>query len=325
MINDKNQMSQSNYTIHDLAKYDSDEIKFRDLFLFVWQKKWWIIVITAVFAIASVFYALSIPNEYKATAVVAPASESGGGGLNALAGQLGGLASLAGVNLGNAETTDTVVALELLQSWGFADNFIKKYNLQVPLLGVRGWDRTKKEFIYNENIYNSDQKKWIREAPKGKTVEPTSWELYEKFRKNISISQDNNTGLIKISFSSYSPEYSQIITENLIQEVNEIMKERALKDASKNIDYLQAQINRTPLSDMKNVFYSLIQEQTKTKMLAEVSEEYAFMSVSRALVPEEKSKPRRAFICISITLFGFFLSLVYIFLLNLIVSSKRSD
>ena len=52
-------------------QYD-DEIDLRELFAVLWAGKAKIIVITAVFAIASVIYALSVPNQYKATALLAP-------------------------------------------------------------------------------------------------------------------------------------------------------------------------------------------------------------------------------------------------------------
>ena len=53
-------------------QYD-DEIDLRELFSVLWAGKVKIIAITAVFAVASVIYALSVPNQYKATALLAPA------------------------------------------------------------------------------------------------------------------------------------------------------------------------------------------------------------------------------------------------------------
>ncbi len=78
----------------------NDEIDLRELFSVIWKGKWLIIAITTVFAIASVVFAVLQPNIYKSEALLASASEEQGGGLSALASQFGGLASLAGVNLG---------------------------------------------------------------------------------------------------------------------------------------------------------------------------------------------------------------------------------
>ena len=45
-------------------------------------------------------------------------------------------------------------------------------------------------------------------------------------------------------------------------------------------------------------FYTIIEEQTKNKMVAEASPDYAFVAVSPSMLPEEKSEPNRILICI---------------------------
>jgi len=79
-----------------------------------------------------------------------------------------------------------------------------------------------------------------------------------------------------------------------------------------NIQYLEAQIEKTSIAEMREVFYTIIEEQIKSKMLAEASPEYAFVTVSPAMVPEEKSQPKRALICILGTLLGGMLSVLWV-------------
>ncbi len=90
-----------------------------------------------IFAVASVFFALSKPDIYKASAILAPASSEGGGGINAMAGQLGGLASFAGINLGGVGVDKTALALEILKSRSFIEAFISKHELLVPLMAAK--------------------------------------------------------------------------------------------------------------------------------------------------------------------------------------------
>ena len=63
---------------------------------------------------------------------------------------------------------------------------------------------------------------------------------------------------------------------------------------------------------MRNLFYELIQSQTETMMLANVREEYVFKTIDPATVPEFKSEPKRALICILGTFLGGFLALIYV-------------
>lgn len=63
---------------------------------------------------------------------------------------------------------------------------------------------------------------------------------------------------------------------------------------------------------MQTVFYQLIEEQTKTIMLAEVSKEYVLKTIDPANAPEEKAKPKRALIVVLGTMLGGILSVLIV-------------
>lgn len=301
------------------------EIDLRDLFTILWKGKWIIIAVTALFAVASVTYALYLPNEYKATAVVQPNDNNGGGKLSQLAGQFGGLASLAGIDIGGGDSSDAVIAMEVIQSWGFAEQFIEKHKLAVPLFAAKEWNQSSNKLVLDESIYDESANKWTRPPPKGKTSSPTSWELYEEYKERVDVTQDDKTGLVTISVTFFSPELSKQWVDWLVQDINHYMKEQALKEANKSIKYLEEQISETPVAEIRTVFSELIQEQHKTKMLAQVLDEYVFKTISIAKIPEEKEKPRRAIIAISGTLLGGLLSVLVVIIFGLFNWYKRKQ
>ena len=291
--------------------YD-DEIDLRELFSVVWAGKILIVAITAVFALVSVGYALSLANQYKASAVVSPA-HTGGSSLGAMAGQLGGLASLAGINIGSGESNETQEAMEIMQSWGFMEAFIQTHDLQVPIYAAIGWDKGSNSLKLNSDLYDATSERWlIEDNESGENRAPSSWELYEKFRERVAVSQDKKSGLINISVEYYSPQIAKQWVDLFIITINDYMRARKLEQVNRNIEYLTAQIDKTAIADMREVFYQLVEEQTKSKMLAEASPEYAFVTVSRAMVPEEKSQPKRALVCILGTLLGGMLSVLWV-------------
>ena len=51
-------------------------------------------------------------------------------------------------------------------------------------------------------------------------------------------------------------------------------------------------------------------------MLASVNPEYALKSVNPSMIPDEKSQPRRSIICIGITLFGLFFSVLLVLVMH---------
>ena len=56
--------------------------------------------------------------------------------------------------------------------------------------------------------------------------------------------------------------------------------------------------------DVQEVFFRLIEEQTKTVMLAKVSDEYLLKTLDPAVAPEIKSKPRRSVIVVLSMILG---------------------
>ncbi|MDA9878093.1 Wzz/FepE/Etk N-terminal domain-containing protein [Luminiphilus sp.] len=302
-------------------QYD-DEIDLKELFGVLWAGKILIIAITAIFAIGSVLVALSIPNQYKATAVLAPA-QADGGGLSSALGQLGGLASLAGVSIGAGESTESQIAQEIMKSWSFIESFIAENNLEVEVYAAEGWSKSSRELKIDDDVYDVNAQAWLLEdGDTGELRPPTSWELFERFDEMLSVSQDTKTGLVSVSIEYYSPQIAKDWLDLYMASINKHMQARQVAKVSRNISYLEAQITKTSITEMREVFYTIIEEQTKNKMVAEASPDYAFVAVSSSMVPEQKSKPSRALICILGTIFGAVLATLLVLVRHYAVSSK---
>ena len=290
--------------------YD-DEIDLRELFSVLWAGKKLILTITATFALVSVIYSLALPNQYQASTVMAPAQQESGGLAGAI-GQLGGLASLAGISIGESEGNEAQMAQEIMRSRSFVEAFIKNNSLEVEVFAADGWDSKTNELSIDDDLYDLDSNTWVRNPPSGKPVQPSGWELYEEFLDRYTVTQDKKTGMITVSVEYYSPLYAKEWAEKLVDAINAHMQSRKLQQVNRNIQYLEAQIEKTAIADMREVFYTIIEEQMKSKMLAEASPEYVFETVSPAMVPEEKSQPKRALICVLGTLLGSMLSVLWV-------------
>ena len=299
---------------NQITQFHDDEIDLRELFSVLWAAKKLIVAVTAAFALASVIFAISLPNKYEASALLTPAQDSGSGlsGVLDNLGGLGGLASLAGVEIGGGGGGEAQIAQEILLSWGFVEKFVEENNLAVEVFAADGWDKEKNQLQIDNDLYNIEENRWVRNPPSGKTVNPTSWELYEEFLELVSISTDKKTGLISFSVEYFSPYIAKQWVDQLVVAINQYMQQRKLQMVNTNIEYLEAQIEKTSIARMKEVFYTVIEEQIKNKMLAEASPEYVFVTVSPAMVPEEKSQPKRALICILGLLLGGMLSVVFV-------------
>ena len=293
------------------ANVADDEIDLRELFAAIWQGKWLIIAVTAVFAVASVFYALSLPNIYKSEVLLAPVSEDAG---MKIPGQLGGLAALAGVNLGGLGGDKTGLALEILKSREFLGRFIEKHDLYLPIMAAEGWNRSDNSLVIDADIYDNTNKQWVREVDPPFQPKPSLLETHEELLELLSVSQDKETGMVKLSVQHYSPYLAQQWASSLVQAINDEMRQRELAEAQSSIAYLTEQIEKTNIADVRTMLFSLIEEQTKTVMLANVRDEYVFKTVDPAVVAEKKAKPKRVLIVFTGLILGLMISISSLFL-----------
>ncbi|WP_337220712.1 Wzz/FepE/Etk N-terminal domain-containing protein [Vibrio parahaemolyticus] len=303
-----------------------DKVDLRQLFRALWKGKWIIIVTTFVFALGSVLYSLSLPNIYKADVLLAPAESSNGGGLSKMASQLGGLAALAGVNLGGGESSQADLAMQVMKSRQFIENFINNHNLLVNLMAVEGWDLDNNHLIFDEDVYDQESNQWLRK-PKGlRGAKPSVQEAYEYFSKDIFvINYDKDTGLYNVSIRYFSPYLAQEWVSWLVQDINKVMRERTIAETTQNLSYLNSQLQKTAVADMQSTFYKLIEEQTKSLMLAEVQEEFIFKVIDPAVIPEIKSSPNRILIIFLGVLLGGFLGTFFVIVRDFVINDNIQE
>ncbi|MBE3672548.1 hypothetical protein [Pseudoalteromonas distincta] len=272
--------------------------------------KWLIIIGTALSACLSVVIAVNQPNTYTSQVFMSPVSKSENGGLSNLAGQFGGLASMAGISLGGG---------------GFLQNFISDRELMPDLIALESWDSEENKPVYNSNLYNSDEKTWTRQPPAGKSIIPTAWEGYNKLLSQINIMFLKKKGLIELKVTTVSPELSVNIAKWLIEDLNQFWRAKDKKEAEEAIAYLKNQASKTNVSELRKVFYELIADQTRTKLLSSVGDYHLLKPLSPVVYPEEKSGPSRALICVGITFFGGLLTLILALVLTLRTRKSENE
>ncbi|MBE0369302.1 Wzz/FepE/Etk N-terminal domain-containing protein [Pseudoalteromonas aurantia] len=301
----------------------SHEIDLSEILRALYQGKIIIILCSLVFSVSGVYYALSLPNIYKATVLLSPVEEAQGGMLNGLKSDLGGLASIAGVNLGGSGGNKSALALQILQSRGFLNQFVDKYDLKPILMATNGWELSANKLMYNSNVYDINTEQWIREVSPPRKSVPGIQEVYEHIlSKNLTVVEDKKKDLVWLSITHFSPVVAKDLVDKLVIEINARMQEDDIKQATTKIDYLKKTLNETSIADMQKIFYQLIEQQEQTKMLALTQSQYVFRTIDPAILPDIKDGPKRALICIGFSLFGFLLSLMIVLFRHFVIYKK---
>lgn len=257
---------------------DYDPIDVRVLIARLWARRWWIVASVIVCtAIAATVAYISTPI-YRAVMVLVPAGSERGGmgaGLGQALGQLGGLASLAGINVSSGDL-ETEESLAVLRSRQFTETFIQDLNL-IPVLFADRWDEA--------------QGTW----QEGKKP-PTPAEAYKYFDKKVrSAMQDKKTGLVSVQVEWRDREQAAAWANELVRRLNSEMRNRAIAKADASIGFLEKELTGTTTVASREAVGRLIEGQIKQRMIANVQQEYAFRVVDRAMAPDARDfvRPQR--------------------------------
>ena len=306
----------------DNNKQFNDEIDYKELLAVLWLNKKFIVTFSTFAALVSVLYSLSLTNYYTAQTLLAPTISSSSSGLLS---QYAGLASMAGVNLPQAQggTKDqTDVALNLVKSKRLLDQLMLNESFLPDLLAAKNWNMQTNTVIYDEALYDNKNNKWVRNVSLPFKQIPSSQEALEEFSKLVSVSQSKKTQLITLNVDHLSPVVAQKWSLWIVKDINAILANMEISNSQASIDYLDSQIKITPYSELRTMFYKLIQESTQSMMLAAVNPEYVLTTIDPPVIPEIKSRPTRSSIVIAGILLGAILSILTILVRRYVFSKE---
>jgi uncharacterized protein involved in exopolysaccharide biosynthesis len=223
-----------------------------------------------------------LPRSYRAEVLVAPAGPSGlAGGMPS---GLGGLAALAGVELGDgAARTQEYIAT--LGSDGLARTFIADQNL-LPVLFAQRWDPAAKAWRPGEST-------------------PTLEEGVRLFTRSVvSVELDRKTNLVTLGVRWRAPDVAAAWANSYVARANERLRIEAIREAERSREFLRAELARTSVLETQQAIHRLIQEQINTIMLANVRRDYAFRVIDAAVAPEVPVSPKVPVLVLGGVLFG---------------------
>jgi uncharacterized protein involved in exopolysaccharide biosynthesis len=250
-----------------------------ELFRTLWAGWKWIVGGALLIALIAGAVGFLMTPIYRSTTVLTPANtdrNSLGGSLGSALGSLGGLAALADLGLGSSGAA-TDEALAVLRSRQFADEFIADRQL-MPVFFDSKWD--------------AQNRRW--NVPEGK--QPTAAMAFKYFDRNVrSVTEDKKTGLVTLQVDWKDPKLAAIWANDLVKRLNAEMQRRALSQADASLGYLQKELAATNVLETRTAINRLIETQINRRMVANVTEEFAFRVVDRAVPsdPTDKVRPRK--------------------------------
>jgi uncharacterized protein involved in exopolysaccharide biosynthesis len=269
------------------------------------------VVLGVVFLLAiggGLAYALLAPKTYRAKVVLAVVSQDSGG-LSAMLGQFGSLASLAGIggmSLGGSSSTEPVA---VLSSREFVRGFIEEGNL-LPELFHDKWD--------------ASSERWSVDKPSSTpTLEAGVKKFVEKVR---SVEVDELGGLVTLTVDWRDRELAALWANAMVTRVNRVLRDRAIQDAQSSLDYLNAEAAKTTVQPLLDAIYRVVETQVNSIMLAKVREDFAFKVIDPAVASDREKHvwPRGSIVMAVSVLMAVLFSVLLIMSVYLIDQFKQA-
>lgn len=266
-----------------------DDITLARIWAVVWRDKWLIVALTALSGLLAIAYALLATAWYRADVLLVPARQDGMSGFGET---LGGLAALAGMTASPVDASKSE-AIAVLQSRAFAREFIEDNGLMPVFTG--GSPVSGKPAAERADL---------REAVRF-------------FHENVlRVSEDRDTGQIALGVEWTDPSVAATWANSLVARINERMRQRALKEAEANIEYLQSELESNKLVPVQQSIGRLLETELQKLMLARGSEDFSFRIVDPATPPDKRSRPKRTLIVVSAVFLGGMFALLVVFVRN---------
>lgn len=262
---------------------EADEITLRDLWRALAKHRRLILAVTMGAAIVAGGASLLMQDIYRGEVLLAPAqSDDGKAGIANALGGMSGLASLAGISLSPGSNVDE--GLAVLKSRDFLWKFVQDKRL-MPILFESEWDE--------------QQKKWKENDPK---KQPGQMDVYRLFNEGgvLKIETDKKTRLVTVSVEWKDPALAADWANALVEQLNQYLAQQAVARIKINLKYLNEELTRTGIEELRKTLFDLIANEQKQAMLANSQKDYAFKVLDPAVQPDKKIRPRRLLIaCLS--------------------------
>ena len=244
-----------------------DQITLDAVFAAAWRRRWLMlacIVLATGLATAAAFV---MKPKYLVEVVMIPVkADDARSALSSVVGQLGGLASLAGAALSGGGNKDENI--EYLRSHDFAARFIEEENL-LPILFAKKWD--------------AQNGRWNVDDPEDVPTISDGVRLLDRIR---TVQEERRTGLVTLSIKWRDRELAARWANLMVERVNRDLRARAIAEAQASIDYLNSELAKTGVVELRESLYRLYENQVKTIMFAKVRSQYAFKVIDPAYVPD---------------------------------------
>ena len=247
--------------------YD-DEIDLRELFSVLWRGKYFVIIFTIISLAAGSMYLRNTSSKYSVSILLAPVQEEQS---TPNFGNLGGLASLAGISLPSGNASDFTKYEIMLKTQEISTLVFKEQNL-IQALFWNEWDENQQIFRAPKQNRITPIKNYVKKLltgqPPKEYTEPNPAKLTEFIDKKIRINLDKKTQYLNLSVETSNPELLTELLVSMINNTDELFKKKFIKQANDAVQFYQIKISKARSQEHREILATLIAKEERKLLLA---------------------------------------------------------
>jgi hypothetical protein len=248
--------------------FQVDEVDLRELFLTLWHGKIYILFYSILFFFLSSMYLQNAERKYLVEYKIKPVGENQQ--KNSFSG-LGGIASLAGIQLPSNSMNDFKIFKELILSVEVSEIILKNKEL-IKKIYDNEWNPSLNSFAEpSKNIlknYIDASKRIITGDNEVIYKPPNARRLATYISKNISINEVKETGFLTLKAETSKPDMLLLLIAMSVEASDEIMRQRYIGFSKEPLDFYKEKLRTARSREHREVLAELISKEEQKLMFA---------------------------------------------------------
>lgn len=276
------------------APADADKVDIIGLLLALWHRRWLLVIITSAFVLLAIVYLQTAKYQYLVQLQVTPSQGAASQAMSSRLGGLGGLAAMAGINLGGDDAVSNFdLYLESLSGREVAATVAEDAEIMKVVFSGE-WDEQTKTWRKP-----SSRTAGVRRVIKGILGIPDyPWQAPNGARMQlylgdvIRVDRKPRSPIALIRTYQVDPTFGVKLLNAVHRAADTRLRAQALQRTDEYVRYLSSQLEVVTVSEHRQALAQAMSEQEKVRMMTRANTPFAAEPFGNATASLRPARPR---------------------------------
>jgi uncharacterized protein involved in exopolysaccharide biosynthesis len=273
---------------------DSDKVDVIALLLALWHRRWLLVGITGAFIIFAIVYLQTANYQYLVQMQVTPSQGAASEAMRGRLGGLSGLAAMAGINIGEANTVSNYdLYLESLQSREVAESVARDLSIMKVVFSDE-WDASTQNWQQPPKRMGGLKRviKALLGIPDYPWQAPNGARMQQYLGDVIRVDRKPRSPIAVIRTYAVDPRFGMQLLNAVHRAADERLRAQALHRTDEYVKYLSSQLDVVTVSEHRQALAEAMSEQEKMRMMTRANTPFAAEPFGSATASLRPARPR---------------------------------